>query len=129
MSALETIRSAIAAHTQKSNKKLRTLHEKQRILIRASTIQCTKCKRRSQLCLWVFIQDHWYTQPHSCTEGDYWTPSKPETCHMVCPRCEAENYIYNHPQKEKILRLIALVEENSLDMESVFKEITERHTR
>src|SRR3989338_3214362 len=68
-------------------------------------IRCISCKKSSQLRLWTFIQDHWYERPYSCSGGDTWHTSKTELCHIVCPKCDTENYIYNHPQREKIINL------------------------
>ncbi len=73
-----------------------TLLNSKLIAVGRSFIRCISCKKASQLSRWIFIQDHWYERPYSCTGGDMWHASKTELCHIICPNCNTENYIYNH---------------------------------
>ncbi len=69
-------------------------------------ILCTTCAKDAKMLDWKFIQDHWYERPHGCTEGAEWYPSRTEVCHIVCPHCHAKLYIYAHPQKKDIVKLV-----------------------
>ncbi len=73
---------------------------------RRSFILCIHCNKKSVLSSWTFIQNHWYEKPHGCLGGDNWWSSKKECCHISCPKCEKQNYLYNHPQKEKIVKIL-----------------------
>jgi len=83
-----------------------TARREQRDIIKRSLIKCAKCNRKSQLSSWVFIQDMYYIQPFSCTGGDYWLNAKTRSCHIVCPKCSKETYLYRHSQKDKIVNLV-----------------------
>ncbi|MBI2063960.1 MAG: hypothetical protein HYT65_03145 [Candidatus Yanofskybacteria bacterium] len=93
----------------------------QRILVK-----CVKCHKKSRLGAWSFVQGRWYVEPYSCTGGDYWNFNKTETCHITCPKCGDENYIYNHPQKNKI---VELVDGHHFSTEKIFKGVTEKFRR
>jgi hypothetical protein len=89
-------------------------------------IKCVKCHKKSRLGTWSFVQGRWYVEPYSCADGDYWNYNKTETCHILCPKCSSENYIYNHPQKDKI---VELVDGNHFSTTEIFKEVTEKFKR
>lgn len=115
-------------HTQreldKLNEKKKELLEKQRVAIQRTFIECESCKKKSRLGQWTFFQEHWYTAPFSCAGGDYWNTSDVKVCHIGCPKCGAENYIYNHFQKDKIINFI---EKYPFCTEELFKEVQERY--
>ncbi len=85
-------------------------------------IKCVKCQKKSRLGAWSFIQGRWYVEPYSCTGGDYWNYNRTETCHITCPKCGEENYIYTHPQKDEI---IESVDGHNFSAKEIFKEVTE----
>jgi hypothetical protein len=60
----------------------------------------------------VYIQTHWYTEPSGCTGGDYWNQGEGQ---FVCPKCGAENRLYERPEVEKL--------------KSYFKSVEDRHDR
>jgi hypothetical protein len=95
----------IERRIEKLEQEIIDLQNKKLEIIKAAYITCKKCNKKSRLGSWSFIQNMWYVPPYSCTGGDYWNNHETKTCHLVCPKCEAENYIYNHPQKELILEL------------------------
>ncbi len=41
-----------------------------------------------------YIQTHWYTEPYSCTGGDYWNAGEGQ---FVCPKCLKLNRLYERP--------------------------------
>ena len=93
-------------------------------------IRCEECGKKSKLRLWVFIQDHWYIEPRSCAEGDYWKAHPTETCHIRCPKCKGENYIYNHGQKCKIVHLIdSVAKDAGVYKNHLFATVEERHKK
>jgi ribosomal protein S27E len=98
--------------------------DKQYAVIKRYVVTCEHCGKSSTLGKWSFIQDYWYTPPRGCTEGDYWNATKTECCYIACPHCRVMNYIYNHPQKQKLLERI---EPLRFDKEKVFAEIWEQY--
>ena len=91
--------------------------------IQRSLVICIKCRKKSRLGSWAFIQGRHYIRPYSCNGGDYWVYSKTEVCEIICPKCGAENYIYNHPQRNKIVELVTV---NPFSKEQIFKNVTEK---
>lgn len=98
-----------------------TLKQKLQVIQRV-LVKCVKCRKKSRLGTWSFTQGRWYVEPYSCTSGDYWKYNGTETCHIVCPKCGDENYIYNHPQKDKI---VELVDCHHFCTEEIFKKVTQ----
>jgi len=96
---------------------------KQLRIIRGSFIKCAKCGENSKLFSWTFIQDMFYVEPYSCTGGDYWLNSETRCCHIVCPKCEGEIYLYNDPQRDKIVNLIKA---NPFGKDKLFHEVKKR---
>lgn len=84
---------------------------------------CGWCKKRVPLERCDFIQEHWYERPHSCNEGGSWNNSEVGLSHIVCPLCHAENYVYTHAEREKILFLLVT---QKLDPEAIFAVIWDR---
>ncbi|MBI2676650.1 MAG: hypothetical protein HYX21_01675 [Candidatus Yanofskybacteria bacterium] len=107
------------------NDRVGVLKQKLQVIQRI-LVKYVKCHKKSRLGTWSFIQDRWYVEPYSCTGGDYWNYSKTETCDIVCPKCNSENYIYNHPQKDKI---VELVDGHHFSTANIFKEVTENFKR
>jgi hypothetical protein len=94
--------------------------------IQSVSIICSHCKQSVNLGKWSFIQTQWYTPPYSCTAGDYWNNSKPDTCYISCPECGKENYIYNHPQKAVIVELVT---KQGFQTRNIFEKVEERQDR
>ncbi|MBI2048028.1 MAG: hypothetical protein HYT27_02715 [Parcubacteria group bacterium] len=93
-------------------------------------ITCEECGKKSKLRFWVFIQRHWYTQPRGCMEGDYWNASTTELCHIRCPKCGSENYIYNHNDKKKLLRYIdKIADDAEIGKNELFTNVEDRHKK
>lgn len=84
---------------------------------------CGSCKKRVPFARCDFIQEHWYERPHSCNEGGSWNNSEVGFCHILCPLCLEENYIYTHTDREKILFLLAV---HKLDPEAIFAVMWDR---
>lgn len=89
-------------------------------------VKCVKCHKKSRLGTWFFVQGRWYAEPYSCIDGDHWNYSDTKVCHIVCPKCDGENYIYNHPQRYKI---VELVDGHHFSTKEIFKEVTEKLER
>lgn len=94
--------------------------------IRNTHILCAKCGKEAALRTWKFIQDKYYVRPYSCNEGDYWVSSETKLCHVVCPGCGAENYIYIHPHCKNI---VDLVNSHGFNKQALFDVVEERCNR
>ncbi|CAN5117554.1 hypothetical protein BH11PAT3_BH11PAT3_2380 [soil metagenome] len=87
---------------------------------RASEFACVYCKKASPLSLWSFVQSRWYTPPSGCTDGAYWNDTEPKCCHIMCPHCTKQNYLYVHPQLEEIL---LYMETAKISAEKIFSKV------
>ena len=85
---------------------------------------CVHCAKTSKLSRWDFVQDHWYEGPWGCMGGDTWHSSKTEVCHLACPHCRQMNYIYNHPERQKIVELCNRVAGR---LSQVFTNVWDKH--
>jgi len=45
---------------------------------------------------------------------------------MICPKCQAEEYIYTHPQRKKIVRL---ADDHNFSKDQLFKEIIKKEDK
>ena len=77
-------------------------------------VQCTTqiatgkgCKAWHAIKDLVYIQTHWYTEPHGCTGGDYWSEGEGQ---WICPACGHRNRLYATPEVEAMKRQFASVE-------------------
>lgn len=60
----------------------------------------------------TYVRTHWYTQPYSCTEGDYWNVGDGE---VICPKCGAWTRLYRLPEfnkKEYLFKTVATTHAN-----------------
>jgi len=57
-------------------------------------IECEKCGKRSKVSNLTYIQTHFYTLPHGCTDGDYWSQDEGQ---FICPHCNCINRLYKRP--------------------------------
>jgi len=48
-------------------------------------IVCPSCNCSYLVSTQIYIQTHWYVEPHGCTEGDYWNMGEAK---WKCPSCE-----------------------------------------
>lgn len=103
MALLERIERDMAELAKSHEAAMSTLRGRKKQVIRRFLIRCRECRVASRLSSWGFVQKMYYVRPSGCTEGDYWVPRDTETCDIVCPKCGERNYIYNHPQKERIV--------------------------
>jgi hypothetical protein len=98
-SQLELLCEEMARSKMAHEKEMKRIQSEIIAEIKSQLFTCTHCKLTMPLESWSFIQNHWYTEPYGCTGGDYWNNSDMETCHVSCPQCGKQNYIYNHMQK------------------------------
>lgn len=49
-----------------------------------SCIECCHCGNIEPIATQLYIQTHWYTPPHGCTGGDYWSAGE---ANWICPKC------------------------------------------
>lgn len=89
--------------------------------IRRSFIRCKNCNKSSRLLDWTFVQKTWWVPATGCNDGGYLKHSYTYLCDVVCPKCEIANYIYNHPQREKLVDLLG---EHAWQAKELFKEVT-----
>ena len=92
--------------------------------VKLTRLTCTECKKTSRLAKWDYVQGHWYEGPWGCTGGDTWHSSKTEVCHLACPHCRQMNYIYNHPDRTKIVELCERVASR---FSQVFTNVWDKH--
>lgn len=95
--------------------------ERKSDILRNKLIKCANCGKQNKVREWSFVQKYWYVPPHGCTGGDYWKPHEHDTCDIMCPKCASKNYIYNHPQKPKILQIIK--DNPRFGTDGLFKEV------
>lgn len=55
----------------------------------------------------TYLQTHWYTEPYSCTGGDYWNQGEGQ---FICPKCGAKNRLYERSEVEKLKKYFKAVE-------------------
>jgi ribosomal protein S27AE len=101
------------------------LYKRQLAAIRRKFLRCSRCKKNSRLSSWSFIQGMYYVEPFSCTGGDYWLNSRTDSCHIICPKCGHDNYIYTHPDKDRIVELLDK-KLNPHSKADAFKSVTTR---
>lgn len=108
----------------KEEKQLRDVSERKRLenedkklhSIRHSQIRCAGnaygkktfeygCGKSSELRLWTLELRQFWDNNTGSPCGGFWTTGTPELDNLICPKCSRINYIYNHPQKAKILTL------------------------
>ncbi len=53
-------------------KQLKKLQYQRKHAHRRRLINCIHCDQRTQLGSLIYIQTHWYEEPHGCTGGDWW---------------------------------------------------------
>jgi hypothetical protein len=92
---------------------LASLNERRILAIRDQDWVCRarKCGQSSLLSSVVLVRTHWYTPPHGCSGGDYWTAGERN---LICPKCSVRHrmiaqdpqppdyYDYSHEKQRKI---------------------------
>lgn len=121
---LTTILEKEATVKERARRILERLRNQKINLIKAKKFACGNCKTVSSFSSLGFVQDYWYESPHGCMGGDTWHRSKMSLCHLVCPHCNTMNYIYNHSQREAILRYVELC---GLGVSEIFAVVFENH--
>jgi ribosomal protein S27E len=125
MAVLERVKKEMAELTEAYNAAASKLTDRKREVIRRFIVRCRECGQGSRLSAWSFIQKLWYKRPSGCTEGDYWLPHNTETCDIVCPKCQDRNYLYNHPQRDRIVEFVA----SGVAKEELFATVTEEQDK
>ncbi len=86
-----------------------TVHQEESLILekidkrnKKRSIPCGGCSKPHQIGDLTAIQTHWYTQPHGCTEGDYWNEGELQ---FVCPETGIVNRLlfnnYDIPWEER----------------------------
>ena len=70
------------------------------------------CGRKLSVSELTYIQTFWYTEPHGCTEGDYWNMGEGQ---FVCPHCGEVNRLDQRQDVEAL--------------KPYFKDVIEKHDR
>jgi len=60
----------------------------------SALFKCARCEETTPISQMEYIQSHWYTTPHGCTGGDYWTPGEG---YALCPECGIEHRTHFSP--------------------------------
>ena len=82
------------------------LYEKELTAVKKVFLLYPKCRKKSRLEAWTFIQNKYYVRPYSCNGGDYWVNEKTKMCYIKCPECAETLRIYDHPEINKIVTLV-----------------------
>lgn len=106
MSTLTKIEKSIESYRARSTAHLAKLIQRRLDFVRSYLIECVRCHNKNALSSWSFLQASFYVPPRGCNEGDYWVNSEVKVCHIVCPACGHENYIYNHPERATIEQML-----------------------
>lgn len=122
MDALKRVERQMQVLKKKEDK----LREDKLKILKRKLVQCVECGKNSCLSAWTFIQGHWYVTPRGCTEGGYWDLHTTDNCFMVCPICNAEVRILDHPERDAIVYLLDVVGQ-SFGKKDIFKKVEERH--
>ena len=84
-------------------------------LKKTSLIPCAQkgCSCTMQVGEIVLLQEKWYVEPHSCTDGDYWRHGE---CQFICHSCNRvnrllfrngnNNKLFGYQEKELFARVI-----------------------
>lgn len=94
--------------------------------VRQFNFTCQGCKTVSELHTTAFIQDHWYTSPSSCNDGDRWNRNETKSCHILCLTCRHSNYLYNHPDRDV---LVQMIDDLGLSKNRIFDRVFESYDR
>jgi len=121
--SIARLQKKIDALKEGAQKELQVLEAQLLDKKRKSLIVCQRCRKRSPVYSWIFIQGFRHAPPTGYRGGDYWNRSKVEDCHIVCHKCGNENRIFTHPQKDKILTITGGVH----DKLELFAEVEERY--
>ncbi len=121
---MSTVMTALEQEEFRLKAELSLIGERKIEAARRKILSCAYCRKVSAIFLWVFVQKHSYVRPYGCTEGDYWNRDEADVCDIICPKCGKANYVYNHPQKENILKLLKTP---GLCATNIFHKVEERH--
>jgi len=99
-------------------------HEEKVAVIRKRVIGCPSCHAACQLKNWGFVQEYRYNRPHGCGEGGDHTAKDTNVCHLICPMCSEEIYIYNHNQRDQIVQMI---DNEGVNKSEIFATVWDHH--
>ena len=120
LESVETNERKLASDFRKKQKEI---HKKKLFLVRGSRIKCVHCGKQPSLRKFQFIQNEWYESPWSCNGGGNWHSSETKLCHIICPSCNKENYINNHPD---VIKIVSLIGDYGLEKKEIFAVIWEK---
>jgi hypothetical protein len=84
------------------------LTEESNQLLGYTLVTCTRnchgpgCGKATPIRELVYIQTHWYVEPHGCTGGDYWRAGEGN---FDCPHCGHRNRLYDRKPIEALRHL------------------------
>ena len=91
-------------------------------------ISCESCDKSHPIQSLTLIQTYWYTSPHGCTGGDYWSKGEME---FICPETKVVNRIlfnnYDVPWEKRDEYGNDPEEQFRRNYGELFKEILESH--
>lgn len=70
------------------------------------------CGKKTLVRELVYIQTHYYVEPHGCSGGDYWVPGEGN---FDCPHCGHRNRLYDRKPIEALKRLFRGVTDEERD--------------
>lgn len=117
MASIRQLQEERKRHIDRSANELDRLTRQLVEAVRRSTIRCRTCRKRSRLSDWTFIQRKWTDDPESFPK-DY----ERESCELICPKCERNNYIFTHPDKDRLLANL-----RAIRLEDVFRNVIVKH--
>lgn len=93
----------VEAEISKVRDNLKSLENELSALKKKTLVRCqvhndhigSACGRALEIGTLVYIQTLWYTQPHGCTDGDYWNLGEGQ---FVCPHCGHVNRLYDRTE-------------------------------
>jgi predicted RNA-binding Zn-ribbon protein involved in translation (DUF1610 family) len=68
------------------------------------------CFKQTKIKDLVYHRKNWYTSPHGCSGGDYWSVDKDDAL-FKCPHCGHVNRLYKHPEIMALYRLFKSIED------------------
>ena len=91
-------------------------------------IKCGGCEDSHRTGDLIAIQTHWYTSPHGCTEGDYWSEGELQ---FVCPETGITNRLlfdnYDVPYENRKDFEHNPAEQFKIRYKSLFREVRDSY--
>lgn len=89
------------AKVEEANQVLEAYSKAKEDQAKATLITCTSdsygkgCGHRQPVGTTIYIQSHWYVEPHGCTGGDYWKEGEGQ---FRCDSCGKISRLYDCPE-------------------------------